>query len=86
MVHKPGHAELGEALVEELHPQLPGQQGHVLYDGEPHAPLAVLCQLHDGRQQALRQLKHQVNFFPVFFFEGLYFTKKKKKKLYMKNA
>ncbi|KAG9348579.1 hypothetical protein JZ751_002315 [Albula glossodonta] len=31
-------------------------RGHVLNDGQPHPPLGVLGQLHDGRQQGLRQL------------------------------
>ncbi len=36
--------------------QLPGEQRHVLDDGETHAPLGVLRQLHDGGKQRLRQL------------------------------
>ena len=56
MVHKPRHAEGVELLVEELDTQLPSEQRHVLDDGEADAPLGVLGQLHDGRQQALGQL------------------------------
>ena len=42
MVDEPGHAEGVELLVEELHPQLTGQQRHVLNDSQPHPPLRVL--------------------------------------------
>lgn len=36
--------------------QLPGQKGHVLDDGQSHAPLGILCQLDDSRQQRLGKL------------------------------
>lgn len=36
--------------------QLSGQQGHVLDDGQPHSPLGIFSQLHNGRQQGLGQL------------------------------
>ena len=42
MVDEPGHAEGVELIVEELHPQLTGQQRHVLNDSQPHPPLRVL--------------------------------------------
>ena len=33
--------------------QLPGEQGHVVYDGKTHAPFGILGEFHDGRQQGL---------------------------------
>lgn len=36
--------------------QLSSQQGHVLNDGQPHSPLGIFSQLHNGRQQGLGQL------------------------------
>lgn len=36
--------------------QLPSQQGHVLNDCQPHSPLGILCQLHNGWQQRLGKL------------------------------
>ena len=36
--------------------QLTSQQWHVLNDGQPHSPLGVLSQFHNGREQGLGQL------------------------------
>lgn len=36
--------------------QLSSQQRHVLNDGQPHSPLGILSQLHNGREQGLREL------------------------------
>ena len=54
-IPQPAHTQRAEFLVEELHAQLRCEQGHVLDDGQPHAPLLVFRQLHDGWEQALRQ-------------------------------
>ena len=56
MIDQPGHAQRVEFVVEELHAELSGQEGHVLDDGEAHPPLGVLGQLDDGRQEGLGQL------------------------------
>jgi hypothetical protein len=44
--------------LEELCTQLVRQQRDVLQDGQPHAPVLVLRQLLNGRQQRLRQQVH----------------------------
>jgi hypothetical protein len=41
--------------LEELCAQLVGEQGDVLQDGQPHAPVLVLRQLLDCGQQGLRE-------------------------------
>ena len=56
MINQPGHAETVQLLVEEVHPELAGQERHVLDDGEPDPPLGVLRQLHYGGQEGLTQL------------------------------
>merc|ERR1719362_1323737 len=56
VVYQPGHAQTVQLLVKELHTELPSQQGHVLYDGQPHAPLGVLRELHNGGQKTLAEL------------------------------
>lgn len=36
--------------------QLSSQQRHVFNDGQPHPPLGILSQLHNGGEQGLREL------------------------------
>lgn len=55
LVAEPAEAELPELLVKELHPELRRQQRNVLDDREAHAPVAVLRELDDRRQERLRQ-------------------------------
>ena len=56
MIDQPSHAETVQLLVEEVNPELAGQERHVLNDGQSDPPLGVLGQLHDGGQQGLAQL------------------------------
>ena len=37
--------------------QLSGQKGHKLDDGQSHSPFSVLCQVDDGREEVLRELR-----------------------------
>ena len=54
-VLQPLHALGPQLVLEELGAQLGGQQGHILDDGQAHAPVLVRGQLLDGGQQGLRQ-------------------------------
>ena len=58
VVEQPVGVQVVELLVEELDAELAGEQRHVLDDGEAHAPLGVLGELHYRRQQRLRQRLH----------------------------
>ena len=55
LVLKPDHALGPELVLEEVGAELGGEERDVLDDGEPHAPVAVLCELLDGGQEALGQ-------------------------------
>lgn len=55
LVPEPAEAELPKLLVEELHAELRRQQRDVLDDGEADAPVAVLGELDDGREERLRE-------------------------------
>lgn len=50
-VAQPRHAEVGESLVEKGDSELRGQKREVLDNGQPHAPLLVLCELDNGRKE-----------------------------------
>lgn len=52
-VAEPAHAQTAELLVEELDAELAGKQRNVLDDGQPDAPLLVLGELDNGREQRL---------------------------------
>lgn len=58
LVPEPGQAQLPELVVEELHAQLAREERDVLDDGEADAPVAVLCELDDRREERLRQEVH----------------------------
>mmetsp|Transcript_26285 Transcript_26285/g.88051 ORF Transcript_26285/g.88051 Transcript_26285/m.88051 type:complete len:445 (-) Transcript_26285:788-2122(-) len=57
-VCEPRRAERRQLPVKELRAQLLGKQGDVLDDGEPHAPLTVLGELHHRGEKALREEVH----------------------------
>lgn len=52
---QPGHAEVSKFLVEERDSELGCQEWDVLDDSLAHAPLLVLCELHDGRKERLAE-------------------------------
>ena len=62
MIDEPLHAKSVELLIEEFDSKLAGKQRHVLYDGQPDAPLVVFGQFDDGRQQGLRQFSNTNDF------------------------
>ena len=55
VVAEPGHAEAAELLVEEGDAELGGEQRDVLDDRLAHPPLFVLREVHDGREERLRE-------------------------------
>lgn len=54
-VAEPCHAQGSQLVVKELHAELSRNQGDILDDGLSDSPLLILGQLHDGRQDGLRQ-------------------------------
>jgi hypothetical protein len=54
-VAEPAHAEIAELFIEELDAKLTGEKGNVFNDSEAHAPLLVLGQLNNSREERLRK-------------------------------
>lgn len=57
MIDEPGKTQRQQFLLEERLSKLLGEQRHVLDYRQSHAPFAILCQLHNRRQQRSRQLR-----------------------------
>lgn len=58
LIFEPAHAQALELVIEEILAELGCQQGNVLDDGEPHTPMSVLRELHNGRKERVRELIH----------------------------
>jgi hypothetical protein len=54
-VSKPRHAEVAKLLVEEGLAELSGEKRDVFDNSLTHTPCLVLCELYDGRKEALRK-------------------------------
>lgn len=53
LILEPAHALMTQLLLEGVSTKLGGQQRNVLYDGQPHPPVGVICQIFNGWHQAL---------------------------------
>lgn len=54
-VAEPRHTELRKLLIKEANAELLREQRNIVDDGLANAPLLVLSELHDGRQESLRE-------------------------------
>jgi hypothetical protein len=52
-ITEPTHAEVGKLLIEEFDAELRGQEREMLDDCQSDAPLLVLCELNNSREERL---------------------------------